>query len=527
MAAVALFWVASLIPRMVHAVPTATFTLDVDSPTTPFPHYWEECVGSGHAALALRADWQRQLKQTHADLGTRMVRFHGIFDADVGIVAGVGADGTLRLNFTNLDRIYDGIIAAGVVPYVELSFMPPPLASGATTYLHYKANVTPPRNMTQWAELMYSFGSHLVERYGEAEVSTWLFEVWNEPNLRNIIGPFNLPAFWAGNQSQYFDLYAHTVSALKRVSPSLQVGGPTTAGGAWIPEFLAYTKAHSLPVDFVSIHAYPTDLGNGQDVNALEDSIRAGRDRVGPSRRLVLSEYDSGLYNFADNNDQPFAASFVARNIPLIQRYNLEVLSYWTFSDIFEEIFFDSTPFHDGYGLLTVQGVPKPAYRAFQILHTMGTKQLPVQVSSVPSNTSVHLAATTNGTHVQLLLSNFHTPIDLTPAFDNWTAVVHVSGVDATEDATVAFIDDNHTNPVATWKAMGSPNKLSASQLAELMQASELQHQNLTVTPTHQQAEAGMVERGIPDAGAGVSFELNLVRQATAFVSIPLPQSAA
>ena len=147
-----------------------SFTVDLSSPRVPFPHTWEECVGSGHAALGLRQDWKQQLASVHNNLGFKLghypsclsisydnthfginiilyrrVRFHGILDDDMEVVLE-----NETYNFQKLDNLYDYIIMMGMYPYVELSFMPSCLASGATTYLHYKANVTPPKSFEEW-----------------------------------------------------------------------------------------------------------------------------------------------------------------------------------------------------------------------------------------------------------------------------------------------------------------------------------------------------------------------------------------
>ncbi|HVI72596.1 MAG TPA: hypothetical protein VM656_14075, partial [Pyrinomonadaceae bacterium] len=181
-----------------------TFFCDLAEATTPLPHFWEHTVGSDHAPMALRDDWQRDLKRAHDELGFRHVRFHGLLSDDVGIVAGEKAH-----SFVNVDRIFDFLLSIGMRPFVELSFMPTALASGSKTVFHYKANVTPPKNYKKWATLIEQLVGHLIERYGESEVSEWLFEVWNEPNLK---------AFWRGTQRDYFRLYRHTTEAIKKIS---------------------------------------------------------------------------------------------------------------------------------------------------------------------------------------------------------------------------------------------------------------------------------------------------------------------
>ena len=132
--------------------------------------------------------------------------------------------------------------------FVELSFMPDALASGTRTVFGYEANVTPPKDYKQWATLIERLVSHCVERYGEREVGEWLFEVWNEPNLKT---------FWTGTQREYFKLYRHTAEAIKNVSTSFKVGGPATARSEWIEEFVNFVN-ETTPADFVSTH-YPND----------------------------------------------------------------------------------------------------------------------------------------------------------------------------------------------------------------------------------------------------------------------------
>src|SRR5262249_11927556 len=156
---------------------------------TPLPHFWEHTVGSCHAPLALRADWQAQLRRCHDELGFRHVRFHGLFCDDMSTL--VEHRGRPLYSFFNADRIVDYLLSIGMRPFVELSFMPGALASGSKTVFHYRGNITPPRDYAQWGLLVHKLAAHWVERYGLAEVGQWPFEVWNEPNLAQ---------FWSGTR---------------------------------------------------------------------------------------------------------------------------------------------------------------------------------------------------------------------------------------------------------------------------------------------------------------------------------------
>src|SRR3984893_8751455 len=202
---------------------TVTFTSPLSAVAVPLKHAWEHTVGSCHALLALRADWQEQLRRCHDELGFRHVRFHALLTDDMGTL--ISHDERPLYSFFNADSIWDFLLSIGMRPFVELSFMPEILASGRETVFHFRGNVTPPADHDAWATLIRELVGHWVQRYRIAEVSQWFFEVWNEPNL---------PVFWTGTQGDYFKLYGHTARAIKAVDASLRVGGPATAMTAWI-----------------------------------------------------------------------------------------------------------------------------------------------------------------------------------------------------------------------------------------------------------------------------------------------------
>ena len=219
------------------------FACDLSAPSQPLRHPWRHCVGSCHAPLALRADWQQQLTRAHRELGFRHVRFHGLLSDDMGTL--VNQDNQFLFSFFNIDRVFDFLLSIGMKPLVELSFMPATLSSDGNSVFHYRANVTPPRRMADWQLLMTKLVGHWVERYGIDEVAQWPLEVWNEPNL---------VAFWTGGQAKYFELFKATWTAVKAISPRLQVGGPATAANAWLDEFNAFCAANALPA---RLHQHP------------------------------------------------------------------------------------------------------------------------------------------------------------------------------------------------------------------------------------------------------------------------------
>ena len=240
-----------------------TITIDARAAAKPFPHFWEQMFGSGRAVLSMRESYREDLRQVKQITDFRYVRFHAIFHDEVGVY-GEDKQGNPIYNFDYVDQIYDGLLANGVKPFVELSFMPKLLAARLDYHpFWYKPIVSPPADYAKWNAMIRAFAQHLIDRYGIDEVASWYFEVWNEPNID----------FWTGRPAQetYFELYDNTARTLKAVNQRLRVGGPATAQAAWVDAIIAHTTKEHVPLDFVSTHAYGNDtamdiLGHPADV---------------------------------------------------------------------------------------------------------------------------------------------------------------------------------------------------------------------------------------------------------------------
>ncbi|MFY9608833.1 MAG: beta-xylosidase [Blastocatellia bacterium] len=443
----------------------ANFTCDLLGTTTLLKHAWEHTVGSGRALHALRADWQQQLERCHSELGFRYVRFHGLLDDELGTLV-IHQDEFLY-SFFNADRIWDFLLSIGMRPFVELSFMPEALASGGEVVFQFRGNVTPPKDYDEWATLIRKLVGHWVERYGLSEVNKWFFEVWNEPNLR---------AFWSGTQEDYFKLYAHTAQAIKTVASSLQIGGPATAMNAWVEELLDYCEQNALPADFISTHIYPTDPLGFEGANTeqqlsnsprhlMRDQAKLTRQRS-RGRPVYYTEWNISSNPRDHYHDEPFAAAFATKILMETDEF-VDGYSFWTFTDIFDENYFPSMPFHGGFGLLNLYGVPKPIYRAIQLLHHLGTEKLPVEGSHetvdawvVRKDSSVSIVFTNHAQprheigpqHVDVLLTNAPQP----------------------RTAHIERVDEDHSNPRARWQEMGEPDYLAPLQVEQLEAASRL-----------------------------------------------------
>jgi len=433
--------------------------------STPLPHFWEHTVGSGHATLGLRADWQAQLKRAHQDLGMQHVRFHGILSDDMGTLICEGEE--FLYSFFNTDQIFDFLLSIDMKPFVELSFMPTALSSGDQTVFHYRANVTPPKDYAKWSVLIRKLVSHWVERYGIGEVRQWFFEVWNEPNLT---------AFGSGNQEEYFELYRYTVEAIKSVDRELKVGGPATAANAWVEAFLSFCAKNGLPADFVSTHHYPTDAFGkpGDDTEAqlskskrsvLREETRAVRNQAG-QLPVYYTEWCTSSNPRDPMHDDPYAAAFIVKTV-LEARGLVEGYSYWTFSDIFEENYFPSVPFQGGFGLMNIHGIAKPSYRAYQLLHGLGTELMPIS----GTHETVDAWLVRGDRSATIMLTNF-----ALPRHPIATESVHLTLHDVTSiaEASIQRIDLDHANAKHRWEQMGKPEYLSAEIVAELNAISEL-----------------------------------------------------
>ena len=495
------------------------FQLDVNSAVKPLQKYWELCVGSCHGTTALREDYRKQLEQCQREIGFRYVRFHGLFDDDMSVLVQERFGNGVQLSFTNIDSVFDFLRSINMKPFIELGFMPDCLKSKNATVFHYKGNTAPPADHDKWSWFIRTFVRHLLDRYGRTEVRQWFFEVWNEPNLG---GPDSPDGFFAGSMEDYFKLYQVTAEAVKSEDRFLRVGGPATSNNAWIPEMVEFCRKNQAPIDFISTHHYPTDVVLGYGV---EDSANFGRptpeqmedpefrktfrekmeafqahlwervDRgvVTQMTRKAVQEADGLPVYYTEWNslaglpsDGPFGSSFIAKTVldgvGLVNGY-----SYWTFSDIFEENGMPSAEFHGGFGLLTLHGVPKASYRAFQLLHMLGDSLYEQRLAegTLDLYAIKHAAAGA----IQLLAVNHHS---LLHPIEEEEVQITLKGLKISEEAVlkaqVERVDDTHANAIARWREQGSPEYVTKSQLEELKAASELERELLEIPVEQEEA---------------------------------------
>jgi xylan 1,4-beta-xylosidase len=468
--AVLLAFSLALVSPGLHAqkqLPTETVEIDLKALTTPFPHYWERMFGSERAIVTLRESYRQDLREVKQITGFSYVRFHAVLHDEMGIYD-EDEQGQPVYNFSYVDQVYDGLLEMGVRPFVELSFMPRKLASSDVRQpFFYHPYVAPPKDWGRWEDLISRFTQHLVERYGVDEVAQWYFEVWNEPNID----------FWAGEpkESTYYELYDRAARAIKRVSPRLRVGGPATAQAAWVDRFIQHCVDKGVPVDFVSTHVYGND--SAKDVFGTTEQIPRTRmvcravhkvhDQVKASARpdlpIIWSEYNASYMNEPDVTDAAFMGPWLADTIRQCDGL-VDVLAYWTFSDVFEEQGVVKQPFYGGFGLIAAGGIPKPSFNAFALLHKLGTRRIPVQSDSV-------LATRRQDGSLEIAAWNLALPEE--PG-EPKAMTLRFKGLTGEHRVRIHLLDRDHGSPLPAWTKMGKPPNPTRQQLELLRKAAQL-----------------------------------------------------
>jgi xylan 1,4-beta-xylosidase len=497
--------------------PTVQIRVNAAHSAGPFKHKWEIALGSEHLSYMFKGDINEHVKAAgaglragnklaHDTLGIQYIRAHGILMDDLSVYT-EDAAGNPRYDWTKVDRLYDMLRQDGLKPFVELSFMPKALAAErhAPKIFKYKGNSSPPKDYAKWRALVAALAKHLIDRYGRAEVETWPFEVWNEPDVKVEV------TFWNGSRDEYFKLYDYAADGLKSVDPNLKVGGPVAAFTYFQEPFLRHvtsenfaTGAHRAPLDFLDLHNYYLPAS---DYRPLLRRYGLAEVPVYYTEWGVSPEYGDKV------NDTAYAAaetvSGLADSLDLVAS-----ISYWTASDYFEESGDPKKLFHGGFGLIGLDGLRKPRYWAYYLLHQLGTEKLAVSGSGDGFGGLVKTLATrgpfASGNldgGVEVLLSN------ATPEHDksagsalNRHIALTVSGLMPGVSYRVEHnrIDNDHSNVYGAWKAMGSPRWPDGGQMGELHQRDELQALVPPGTVTANQQGEVMLEFDLPMPGVSM-----------------------
>ncbi len=465
-----------------NGLPERIISADLHQVKGPLNTMFKECVGAGRANEGLRADWQRQLTRVHSECGFTYIRMHGLFCDDMGVYH--DWSGHPQYNWQYIDELFDFLESIGMKPFVEVGFMPSDLASGSQTIFWWKGNTTLPKDFKKWGDFIRAFTEHVTQRYGEDEVKKWYFEVWNEPNLEG---------FFHGSEADYFHLYDVTAKAIKSVSPDYRVGGPATAGCGWISEFIEFCATNSSPVDFVSTHTYGVDQGfldeTGQRGTILSTNpwsifgeMIGTREKIRnsqmPNLELHFTEWSSSYTPSDPFHDCYQSAAYILDKIKHTGS-SVNSMSYWTFTDIFEEAGPRFTPFHGGFGLLNYQDINKPAFYAYRFMNCLGETEL-------QSSDAASWVCTDKSGGIQALVWDFSLPNpapkennqvyykrDL-PSHPKSNVTLALSGVPAGQYSMAVYRVGYRANDAySAYLDIGSPSQLSKPQVAYIKSKSD------------------------------------------------------
>ena len=423
-----------------------------------------------------------------------------------------------------LDRIFDTLHAAGVKPLVEIGFMPKALSTHPEPYRHdfpqgklssiYTGWAYPPNDYRKWAELVFQFVHHLRERYGDAEVKTWLWEVWNEPDI----------GYWQGTPEDFFKLYDFSVDAVLRALPDARIGGPDTTGPGndKAAEFLRAFLQHCAHgknyangragshLDFISFHPKGSPAWQGDHVQM---GIRHQLAALERGFKIVASfpEWNQTPIILGESDPEGCAACSAEknpqnlyRNGPLYGAYTVEVLNNilslahrervnllgivtWAFE-------FEDQPYFAGYRELATNGVDKPVVNAFRMLGLLGADRVKasssgalateeVVRSGVRAMPDINVVATRKNREIEILVWNYHdddVPVPATSINLSITGLPAGLPNDLPNGEQRGLlehfrVDSDQSNAFTAWKGMGSPKSLSEVDQERLQSAGQLQ----------------------------------------------------
>jgi xylan 1,4-beta-xylosidase len=429
------------------------------------------------------------------------------------------AKGNPHYDWTIVDRIFDTLLERKMKPLVEIGFMPEALSVKPQPYRHdwsventhnnlFTGWAYPPRDYAKWSELVYSWVRHAVEKYGRAEVESWWWELWNEPDI----------GYWQGTPEEYFKLYDYTADAVKRALPTARIGGPHVTGpnSERSQQFLRNFLEHCLrgrnlatgktgaPLDYIGFHAKgaPTvidghvrmsisnqlkAISNGFQIVASFPEFRRTPIIIGESDPEGCAACSSRVYAQNDYRNgtmySSYTAAQIARTYELAELHGVNLLGTVTWAFEFED-----QPYFDGFRDLATNGIDKPVLNVFRMLGQMigpsGGDRLAVENAgalsiesirdnSVRGNPDVNALASREARAVSVLIWNYHD--DDLPSPPNEIEVV----VEGVPDGRVLLnhyrIDAEHSNSYAAWKKMGSPKQPTPEQHRDLERSGQLE----------------------------------------------------
>lgn len=504
---------------------TVRIQVDLNDPIAPLEPVWS-WIGYDEPNYTYMKDGQKLLTElAQASPVPVYVRTHNLLTTGDGTPAlkwgstnayTEDENGTPIYDWTIVDRIFDTYIERGMKPLVEIGFMPEALSVKPHPYMHswspsdkYSSIFTgwayPPNDYEKWAELIYQWVVHCVERYGKAEVETWYWELWNEPNI----------GYWQGTTEEYLKLYDYTADAVKRALPTAVMGGPHVTGPAWdvsekfFRAFLQHcssgtnhvTGNEGAPLDFIAFHAkgapklvdsvVQMDLGRQlRDISRGFQIVASYPEWKG--KPIIIGESDPEGCAACSVDDHPqnayrngtmyssYTAAAFARKFQLADRYgvNFKGAVTWAFE-------FENQPWFAGFRDLATNGVDKPVFNVFRMFGMMQGDRVRVngdleydclsvcENSVRGSKPDINALASRHDRSASVMVWNYH---DLNVPAEESNVEVRVKGIPVKRAFLHHYrIDRDHSNSYEAWKKMGSPQNPTPEQYTALEKAGQLQ----------------------------------------------------
>jgi xylan 1,4-beta-xylosidase len=441
--------------------------------------------------------------------------------------------GNPHYDWTIVDRIFDTFVERKMKPLVEIGFMPEALSKKPEPYRHhwdpsqpygsiYTGWAQPPRDYKKWSELVYQWVKHCVVKYGEEEVASWYWEVWNEPDI----------AYWQGSAEEYQELYDYSADAVKRALPAIRIGGPTSTGpgGEKAAEFLRKFLEHvgrgtnyatskkGSPLDYITFHAKGRPkVVNGHVQMGSEFQLRDAEKGFAivasfPELKklpIIIGESDpegcaacSVKYNPQNNyRNGTMYATYTAATVERIRELavkhgvNLTGAVTWAFE-------FEDQPYFAGFRDLATNGVDKPVLNVFRMFGLMEGERVHTESSGavaleemvekgVKNTADVNAVATARAGLISVLAWNYH---DDDVAMAGTQISMAIRGIPAGMGRVLVrryCVDRTHSNSYTVWKEMGSPQEPTSEQYTALERAGQLE---MTGSPEWVDSKGGRIE---------------------------------
>ena len=480
-----------------------TLIPDWKARATPFRHTWRHIGNIDQFRWLPRADVLEHLRMARDELGVRHVRACAMYSPELRVWTTDLADWrkksgekSKRANWQCVDICIERLLDLGLKPVYTTCFTPADFTDGDTQCWPDRNATGMPRDLRQWADFVADGIRHHIARYGRTEVRSWYFECWNEPNLRG--------CFFGGTQAEFFQLWSATWRAVKSVDAELRFGGPSTARGEWIPEFLDFTAKDGTRPDYLITHVYNNDSESlplspfdGPASHKVKDSPHFSAGVVRGVRRALeqrcwkgevhWNEWGRSWFPHDPLKESALEAAFIVKTMAEVSQ-EANAFAFWCLSDIYDQSGFQSAEFQGNYGMLSLHGLRKPAWMAHRLLNRLGEERIPCGGAA----DLVNAITTVREGRPQVLVYAYPSTVESAP---------ERIGIELTLPANARpprlfRIGSGENNIITQWTTLGAPAYPTPDQLRELRGGNNL----------HETVNAVRLESG--SGGTRVIFEM-------------------